>query len=78
LPWRNHTLCYWIWERNKAFVDGELKRKPFDEKRAEDAARMADKDDRKQPGNIRKTTSLIPLGSPSVATRLAYPIRRKL
>jgi len=20
LPWRNHTLCYWIWERNNGFL----------------------------------------------------------
>ena len=56
-----------------AFVEVELKRKPFDEKRAEDAAEMADKDDRKRPGNIGKTISLIPLGLTNVATRLAYP-----
>jgi hypothetical protein len=56
-----------------AVGDGELKRKDFDEKRAEDATQMADKDDGKQPGNIRKTISLIPLGSRSVPTRLAYP-----
>ena len=43
-----------------AFAEVELKRKPFDEKRAEDAAQMADKDDRKQPGSIGKTISLSP------------------
>jgi hypothetical protein len=56
-----------------AFVDGELERQIFDEKRAEYEAQMADRDDRKQPGNIRKTISLILLGLRGVPARLVYP-----
>jgi hypothetical protein len=46
-----------------AFVDGELERQTFEKKGAKDTAQMADKDDRKQLGNIRKTISRIHLGA---------------